>query len=142
MLWVDLSAEGRHGRIAIVAASETDVGPVDLYFGGPTEYAPGPDGWAPRLRSQFRLSLFDRSASGDAARLEAEARDLQLAAQPVFQAAFVSRMFIERTPRSPLELPIVLGPPRPVGLGRLHQDVSPHERIVVCDAPPVTLSTF
>jgi hypothetical protein len=142
MLWVDLSAEGRHGRIAIVAASETDVGPVDLYFGGPTEYAPGPDGWPPRLRSRFRLSLFDRSASGDAARLEAEARDLHLAAQPVFQAAFVSRMFIERTPRSPLELPIVLGPPRPVGLGRLHQDASPHERIVVCDAPPVTLSTF
>lgn len=141
-LWVDLSAEGRHGRIAIVAGSETDVGPVDLYFGGPTEYAPGPEGWAPRVRSRFRLRLFDRSAPGDAARLEAEARDLQLAAQPLFQAPFVSRMFIERTPRSPLELPIVLGPPRPVGLGRLHQDASPHERIVVCDAPPVTVSTF
>ncbi len=140
--WVDLSAEGRHGRIAIVAASETDVGPVDLYFGGPAEYAPGPDGWALRVRSKFGLSLFDRSAPGDAARLDAEARDLQLTAQPVFRAPFVSRMVIERTPRSPLELPIMLGPPRPVGLGRLHQDASPHDRIAVCDAPPVTVSTF
>jgi len=140
--WVDLSAEGRHGRIAVVAASETDVGPVDLYFGGPSEYAPGPDGWGLRTRSRFRLRLFVRSAPRDAALLDAEARDQELATHAVFGSPFVSRMLIERTPLSPLELPIVLGPPRPFGLGRLHEDASRGDRFLVCDAPPVTVSPF
>ena len=139
---VDLSAEGAHGRIAVVATHELDNGPVVLYFGGATGYEPGPDDWPPRVRTGFAVTVFDRRSPANLTLPEAELNDTPLRQQPIAAMPFIARIVVKRTPRSPLELPIVLGPPSPIGLGRLAADASTTDRISVCDAPPIRVSIF
>jgi hypothetical protein len=139
---VDLSAEGMSGRITVVAARESDKGPVVLYFGGSTDYEPGPDDWSPRVRTGFAINVFDRRSPANRPLLDAELKDTPLSHQPVAAMPFVAHIVVKRTPRSPLELPIVLGPPRPIGAGRLAEEASTTDRISVCDAPAIHVSTF
>jgi hypothetical protein len=142
MRLVDLPAEGVRGRVAVVATHESDRGPVVLYFGGSTDYEPGPDDWPPRVRTGFAVTVFDRRSPANPTLLDAELRDTPLTQQPVAAMPFIARIVVKRTPRSPLELPIVLGPPRPIGAGRLAEEASTIDRISVCDAPPIHVSTF
>jgi len=91
----------------------------------------------------FEMRQFDRRTREAAARLDDEAKEV-LGADHInsaFQSPFVSRMDIVRTPRSPLELPVVLGPPA-TGIGRLREDAPTADRIAVCDAPPANVSHF
>lgn len=140
--WVDLTSVAATGRIAIAAESEPARGPVLLYFAGPTEYAPGPDGWAPRVRTGFDVTLLDRETPDRAARFSAEMREAGLENTAVAHERYASRLIVRRTPLSPLELAIVLGPPRPAAIGRLATDSAGSPSITICDAPNVTITSF
>ena len=140
--WVDLAGVGASGRVALSAASELAEGPVVVYFSGATAYTPGPDGWPPRAQRGFDLRMFGRRTAEESARLDAEAKEAGLQGHPVFASPFVARLTLYRTPHAPLALPIVLGPPRARGVGRLVADYAGALPLTICDTPNTQIATF
>jgi hypothetical protein len=138
--WSDLDGIGAHGRIALSADSDAANGPAIVYFEGESGYTPGPDGWPPRVVWGFDLRMFPRRTPQEADRIEAEAAEAGLRGHPAFASAYVARLTLYRTPHAPLTLPIILGPPRAHGVGRLRDaDALP---LTLCDAPNVDISQF
>jgi hypothetical protein len=140
--WTDLGTLGMHGRVALVADSDASVGPVVVYFDGATGYTPGPDGWPPRAMPGFGLRMFDRGDQSQAALMDAEATTAGLVTDPVFAAPHVARLTLFRVAGAPLALPIVLGPARGHGVGKLSAESADALPLVVCDAPRVAISEF
>ena len=140
--WVDLDSIGVDGRVSLVADAEPAVGPVVMYFSGENGYTPGPDGWPPEFAAGFALQMFDRNDPAHAARMDAEARSVGLQDHPVFAAPYVARLTLSRPPRAPLALPVVLGPPRAHGVGRLTAVSADAPPLTLCDAPSVRVSEF
>jgi hypothetical protein len=60
----------------------------------------------------------------------------------VFAAPHVARLTLFRVPGTPLTLPIVLGPARGHGVGKLSAESADALPLVVCDAPRVAISEF
>jgi hypothetical protein len=138
--WSDLDDIGSHGRIALSAASDAAGGPAIVYLDGETSYTPGPDGWPPRVVWGFDLRMFPRRSPEEADRIEAEAAEAGLRGNAAFASAYVARLTLYRTPHAPLTLPIVLGPPRAHGVGRLRDAGA--LPLTLCDAPNVEVSRF
>jgi len=140
--WVDLDSIGVDGRVSLVADAAHGVGPVVIYFSGENGYTPGPDGWPSELVAGFALQMFDRNDPAHAARMEAEAASAGLRDHPVFAAPYVARLTLSRHPHAPLALPVVLGPPRTQGVGRLTAESADALPLTLCRAPAVRLSDF
>ena len=141
--WVDLDDVGMHGRVALVADSDAASGPVVVYFSGTDGYTPGPDNWASRTMPGFDLQMFDRNSAASAAAMNAEAADAGLSGHAVFASPYVARLTLLRVPHAPLALPIVLGPPRARGVGKLAAEPADARPLTLCDAPaPAVVSTF
>ncbi len=140
--WIDLAGVGASGRVALSAASDLAEGPVVVYFSGTTSYTPGPDGWPPRAQRGFDLRMFGRRSTEESARLDDEAKEAGLQGHPVFASPFVARLTLYRTPQAPLALPIVLGPPRAQGVGRLVADYPGALPLTICDAPHAQIAQF
>ena len=140
--WTDLDAVGAHGRVALVADSPLASGPVVVYFSGMDGYTPGPDNWPSRAMPGFDLRMFDRRTAATAALMDAEADSVHLSGQAVFAATHVARLTLFRTPGAPTALPIILGPPRFGGVGRLTAEPADALPLTLCDAPRVSVSEF
>jgi hypothetical protein len=140
--WTDLDAVGAHGRVALVADSPLASGPVVVYFSGTDGYTPGPDNWPSRAMPGFDLRMFDRRTAATAALMDAEANSVHLSGHAVLAALHVARLTLFRTPGAPTALPIVLGPPRFSGVGRLTAEPADALPLTLCDAPRVSISEF
>lgn len=140
--WVDLGGVGASGRISVSAESAGAEGPVVMYFNGTTSYAPGPDAWPSGARRGFDVRILGRRSAEESAQLDAEAIGNGLQRHPVFASPFVVRLVVYRTPQAPLALPIVLGPPRSEGVGRLLADYPGALPLTICDAPPSSVIEF
>lgn len=140
--WVDLSAVGASGRIALSAASEGAEGPIVAYFNGSSAATPYPDGWPPRTRRGFSVRVFARDTSADAARFDAEMDANDLQGHPAFGSPFVVKLQMFRTPLAPRALAVVLGEPRTSGVGRLTANYEGALPLTICDAPDVSVSEF
>lgn len=140
--WTNLDATGRHGRIALVSDSPLASGPIVVYFSGTDGYTPGPDNWPSRAMPGFDLRMFDRASAGTSAVMDSEANAVHLSGHAVFAAPHVARLTLFRTPGAPAALPIVLGPPRFSGVGRLVAEAADALPLTVCDAPHVPISEF
>jgi hypothetical protein len=124
------------------ARSEGAEGPVIVYFSGTTGYLPGPDHWSDQAKRGFHVRMFGRGTAEESARLDAEAAENGLRGHAVFNAPFVARLTVYRTPHAPLTLPIALGPPRSHGVGRLAADYPGALPLTICDAPNAAISGF
>jgi hypothetical protein len=141
--WVDLAGIGATGRIAMSGDSESAYGPIVLYLGGPMAGEPAPDGWPLRATRGFRAGTFDRKTEAHVDRLLAEARVRELSDREVFASPYVTRLTLNRTPRAPLTLGILLGASRPVGVARgEYFDPSPSYHLTICEAPPVKIDSI
>jgi hypothetical protein len=140
--WADLSRIGANGRVALVADTDLATGPAVIYFSGTNDYTPGPDGWPPRTMPGFDLRMFDRDNPASAALTDAEAANAGLRDHPLFASSHIARLTLFRTPHAPLALPIVLGPPRSLGVGKLLDDDEGKPPLMMCDAPLVNVSEF
>ncbi len=141
--WVDLAGIGATGRIAMSGDSESAYGPIVLYLGGLVAGEPAPDGWPLRATRGFRAGTFDRETEAHADRLLAEARARELSDREVFASPYVTRLTLNRTPRAPLTLGILLGASRPVGVARgEYFDPSPSSHLTICEAPPVKIDSI
>jgi len=140
--WTNLDATAMHGRIALVADSPLASGPVVIYFSGTDGYTPGPDNWPSRAMPGFDLRMFDRSSPETSAVMDSEANAVHLSGHAVFAAPHVARLTLFRTPGAPAALPIILGPPRTRGVGRLIAEPADALPLTVCDAPRVSVSEF
>ena len=142
--WVDLAGIGATGRIAMSADSESAYGPIVLYLGGLVAGEPAaPDGWPLRATRGFRAGTFDRKTEAHVDRLLAEARARELSDREVFASPYVTRLTLNRTPRAPLTLGILLGASRPVGVARgEYFDPSPSSHLTICEAPPVKIDSI
>jgi hypothetical protein len=141
--WIDLAGIGATGRIAMSGDSESAYGPIVLYLGGPMAGEPAPDGWPLRVTRGFRTFTFDRETEAHADRLRAEARARELIDLEVFASPYVTRLTLNRTPRAPLTLGILLGASRPVGVAKeLYFDPSPSSHLTICEAPPVKIDSI
>jgi hypothetical protein len=74
--------------------------------------------------------------------MDAEAAAAGLRDHPVFAAPYVARLTLSRLPHAPLALPIVLGPPRARGVGRLTAASADALPLTACDAPGARVSEF
>jgi hypothetical protein len=140
--WTDLNGVGEHGRVTLVADDEPARGPAVLYFSGTNAYTPGPDSWPFDAMPGFDLRIFDRTTSERLVLMEAEAADAGLLHHPVFDSPYVARLRLFRTRQAPLALPIVLGPPRPLAVGRRLDAGEGRPSLMVCDAPPGHAAEF
>jgi hypothetical protein len=141
--WVDLAGIGATGRIAMSGDSESAYGPIVLYLGGLMAGEAAPDGWPLRATRGFRAGTFDRKTEAHVDRLLAEARVRELSDREVFASPYVTRLTLNRTPRAPLTLGILLGASRPVGVAKgEYFDPSPSSHLTICDAPPVRSIQF
>jgi hypothetical protein len=141
--WVDLAGIGTTGRIAMSGDSESAYGPIVLYLGGAMAGEPRPDGWPPRATRGFRSATFDRETEGHADRLQAEARARELSDLEVFASPYVTRLTLNRTPRAPLTLGILLGASRPIGVAKgMYFNPLASAHLTICEAPPVRIDSL
>ncbi len=140
--WTDVSRTGENGRVALVADSDLARGPAVVYFSGANGYTPGPDGWPQRMMPGFGLRMFDRDNPTNAALMDAEAAEAGLRDHPLFKSPYIARLTLFRTPHAQLALPVVLGPPRFWGVGKLLDDDGGTPPLMMCDAPHVNVSEF
>jgi hypothetical protein len=141
--WVAVGDALTDGRIALVADTESARGPVILYLGGARATHAAPDGWPARTLRGFHTAAFDQRTGDRSVRLAHEAAKSGLPdTQPVLAAPFVMQLELWRTPRAPLALPVVLGAPFTVGVGKLERDTPPAGTLQLCDAPAVEAVPF
>jgi hypothetical protein len=131
--WAAIGQVSASGRIAVVAASDAAVGPVELRFGGPSIATPSPDGWSPRMMRGFHARTYDRRRPADAELLATEAHASGAPSDRVLSSPFVLTLYLYRTPRGPLALPVTLGAAFPLGVARLDAAAA-SQQLSVCDA--------
>jgi len=141
--WVTVSDTLADGRFALVADTEPARGPVILYLGGERATRATPDNWPPRTLRGFHTATFDQRAGVPSLRLAHEAAKSGLPdTQAVLRAPFVVQLVLWRTPRAPLALPVVLGVPLAIGVGKLERNEPPAGVLQLCGAPAVAVVPF
>jgi hypothetical protein len=141
--WVDVSDVAAAGRIAVIAQSDASFGPVSLLLAGATSPVLVPESWSRRMIRGFSVSIFTRRIPAETERLLTEGRTLGVPADhPVLAAPVLLELSLERIPRGPLALPVILGASLPVGIARLDPKASSSEQLWVCDASAAHVTPF
>jgi hypothetical protein len=133
-----LSGVLRSSRLALVADTDAEVGPMVVYLASAQRPETRAIDWPSLTMRGYHVRSYDREAVGEAARIGASIREDGVpASSPVLTPRYLTRLELWRTPGAPHILTVELGLTPVAAIARLGVDAAVR-RLTVCPAFQLT----
>jgi hypothetical protein len=130
--WHTLPGVLRSSRLALVAETDAEAGPMVAYLASDQPPVVRAVDWPPLTTRGFHVRSYDREADGDLTRIEASILDDGVpATSPGLMARYLTRLELWRTPGAPRILTVELGTTPVAAIARLGLDAAVR-RLTVC----------